>query len=270
MNRFWSLVILALLAAPRNVHATEDAERRRTSAANHMAKEFSSLGVHKLYVPDFCDSSLRPIDRGAFFAATFSKLLSKKAKSFAVESRVEAHRFLKENSLTDCDLSRAETLSRFSSQFSVDSVLFVNLTVDKGAYTIDFSLKDLSGKELSRSSYSEPCYSETEAYFPATPAASGWPFYFANLDGVSPPQLVNAPNPDPRVAHGKTGAVVVSALVAANGKLDEIRLVQSMTPEIDNSALDTLKSWKLEPAKDSDGSVIPVRLPFVVSFFQRP
>lgn len=267
MNRFWLLVILALLAAPRNVHATEDAGQRRKSAANHMAKEFSGLGFHKLYVPDFCDSLSRPIDRGAFFAATFSKLLSKKAKSFAVENRVEAHRFLKENNLTDCDLSRAATLSRFSSQFSIDSVLFVNLTVDKDSCSIDFSLKDLSGKELSRSTYSEPRSRETEGYFPATPAASGWPFYFADLDGVSVPKLVNAPNPDPGIAHGKTGAVVVSAVVAANGKLDQIRVVQSMTPQVDNSVLDTLRSWKLEPAKDSDGSLVPVRLPFVVSFF---
>lgn len=39
-----------------------------------------------------------------------------------------------------------------------------------------------------------------------------------------------------------------------------------MTPKIGNSVLDTRKSWKLEPAKDADGSVVPVRLPFVVSY----
>lgn len=252
----------------RNIHAAQEIEDRRISAANHMAKEFSGLGIHKMYVPDFCDGQSRPDDRGAFFAASFSKLLSKKAKSFSVEGRGEAHRFLQQENLTDCHLTRVEVLSRFSKQFGVDSMLFVNLSVEKDSYVVDLSLRDLSGKELTRSRYSERRYGETEANFPATRSTGGWPFYFADLDGVSRPKFVSAPNPDPGIAHGKTGTVVVSAVVDATGKLDQIRVLHSMTPEIDNSALETFKSWKFEPAKDTDGSVVPVRLPFVVSFFR--
>jgi hypothetical protein len=72
-----------LFIIPRNVCSTENYENQK-STAKHMAKEISSLGVHRLYVPDFCDGPSRPNARGAFFAATFSELLAQKAKGFAV------------------------------------------------------------------------------------------------------------------------------------------------------------------------------------------
>jgi TonB family protein len=267
VNRRCLGLILAFVAIPVSVRAAEDVEHRRTSAANRMAKELSGSGIHRVYVPDSCDSVSRPNGRGAFFAATFSALLAKKVKGFAIESRVDAHRFLRQNNLTDCDLGRAEILSKFSSELGVDSVLYLNLTADKDSYSIEFTLRDLSGKELSRSRYTEPCYAETEALFPASAAASGWPFYFASLDGVSQPKGAFMPNVDPGVGHGTTGVAVVSALLDTNGNVDQIRFVHSLTSDIDNAVVKNLRTWRFVPAKDPDGAAVPVRLEINISFW---
>jgi hypothetical protein len=77
VNRRSLLLILALLIVPANVPSKEKVGDHRVSAASHMAKEFSTLGIHRIYVPDFCDDPSRLNDRGAFFAATFSMLLAK-------------------------------------------------------------------------------------------------------------------------------------------------------------------------------------------------
>jgi hypothetical protein len=71
------LLILALLIVPANVPSKEKVGDHRVSAASHMAKEVSTLGIHRIYVPDFCDDPSRLNDRGAFFAAMFSMLLAK-------------------------------------------------------------------------------------------------------------------------------------------------------------------------------------------------
>jgi TonB family protein len=263
--------ILILFIIPRNVCSTENVENQK-STAKQMAKEMSSLGVHRLYVPDFCDGPSRPNARGAFFAATFSELLAQKAKGFAVVSRTDAHRFLQQNNLTDCDLTRPEILAKFSSEFSVDCILSASLLLETDSYSMDFVLRDISGKELFRSHYREPHDAGTEAHFPATASPSGWPFYFSGLDGVSPPKglyMPSAPYPDNGRAQRVSGVVIISGLVTTNGHIDGIRVVQSLDPEIDRGAIETMKTWRLLPAKVPDGSPVPVRTTFELFFHGR-
>lgn len=259
------VLILVLSAIPISVSATENIEHRK-SAAKHMVKEFSSLGVHRIYVPDFCEGPFQPSARGAYFAATFSELLAENQKSFGVLNRIDAHRFLQQNNLTDCDLVRPEILSTFSSQFSVDALLSATLSADKSGDAMDFVLRDLSGKELSRSHYNEPHDAFTEAEFPATASPSGWPFYFAAHDGVSVPKGLFMPNPEIGPANRVSGVVVISALVTSSGRVDQIRIVRSLNPDIDSAASDKVKSWRFVPAKSPDGLAVPVRTIFELFF----
>jgi len=103
-----------------------------------------------------------------------------------MNNRVEAHAFLLKNNLTDYDLAAPQNLSMFASQFNVDAVLFGLANSTDWAQSVQFSLRDLTGKELFKDSYTEPSKS-TEYYFPAGAAPSGWPYYFHGLDGVSLP-----------------------------------------------------------------------------------
>ena len=268
MNVRSFVFILVLIAIPANICSAAEIDARRASVAGHLAKEFAGLGIHKVYIPDFCDSTSGPSDLGAFFAATFSELIAKKAKGFVVESRIDGHHFLQQNNFTDCNLIRPEVLSKFSSALSVDSVLSASLSGDKDSYSMDFILRDLSGRELSHSHYSERRYAQTEALFPASSSPPGWPFCFAALDGVSTPKGVHVPNPDPGIAHGTHGTIVISSLITATGKIDQIRVVHGLTPEIDSAVIEVLKSWRFEPARDADGNAVSVRAPLLFSFYR--
>jgi TonB family protein len=261
------VIILVFVTIATNASATKNVESRK-SAAKQMAKELSSLGVKKIYVADFCEGPSQPSARGAFFAATFSDLLAESKKDFVVVSRADGHRFLHDKNLTDCDLVRPEVLSDFSSEFSIDALLSAVLVSDKSSYTMDFDLTNLSGKEVTHFHYTEPHDAETEALFPATASPSGWPFYFAAHDGVTTPKGVYMPFPPyPEKLRGRvSGVVLVSALVTANGHIDQVRVVQGLDPDIDRAAIDKMQSWRFLPAKSSDGSVIPVRTLFELFF----
>ena len=96
--------------------------------------------------------------------------------------------------------------------------------IDKDSYSLDFVLRNLFGKELFHSHYSEPNDALTEAKFPATASPSGWPFYFSALDGVSMPKGVYMPNPPyPRNSPGqrRSGVIIVSALVTIDGTIND-------------------------------------------------
>jgi TonB family protein len=256
-----ALVILVFILIPAYARCSEEPREIRKSAANQMAKQFSGLGIHKLYVPDFCGGSSHPNPRGAFFAATFSKLLSHNAKKFVIESRVEAHRFLLQGSLTDCDLTRPEVLSKFSSKFGVDSLLSADRSVNKDSYTMDFILTDVSGKELLRFHYSEPNRAETEGLFPAIAAPDGWPYYFAALDGVSELRVVETPNPAAVSRRNRLQEFLISAVVGTDGKLSDIRVVRGRPAAEMDSAIERIKSWRFVPFKGPDGSAVSVRVP---------
>lgn len=64
----------------------------------------------------------------------FSRLLAKDNKGFTVLSRAEAHDFILKNQWTDCDLTH--------------SLLFVHASSDHKFISVDFSFRDLTGKEF--------------------------------------------------------------------------------------------------------------------------
>jgi hypothetical protein len=113
-----------------------------------MAKDFSHLGLHRLYVPDFCDSCFRPDGLSSLFAFIFSSQLEKNTQDFGMLSRVEAHRFLLSNQWTDCDLMKPAILTKFAAALDADSLLFVRVSSDNRSFSVDFSFRDITGKEL--------------------------------------------------------------------------------------------------------------------------
>ena len=87
---------------------------------------------------------------------------------------MDGHRFLQQNNLTDCDLVRPEILSTFSSKFGLDALLSATVSVENSSYTMDFVLRDLAGKELSHSHYSEPYTAGTTSELPVIRTQSRW------------------------------------------------------------------------------------------------
>lgn len=255
MRLFLLSFLLASSAHPSSI--TDD----RKSAALEMAAEFSHLHIHKLYVPDFCDADSHPDGHGAYFAAVFSELLEDAPRKFAILDRIDAHRFLLQNHWTDCDLSHPDILQKLASQFGVDSLLSARLFSNDNGYSLDFILRDLSGKPLFRSPYFESPDPGIEGNFPAASAPSGWPFYFLHHDGVRFPPCANCSAP---VLHkpGVSGIIIISVFFTTEGKTEQFRFMKNLDPDLDAAALATLKSWQFSPARTSDGTPVPLRFSF--------
>lgn len=264
--RFLAIVLLSVLLPVAG--QAVDINHNRKSAVDHMAKDFSRLGFHKLYVPDACDRSFHANDVGSFFAYIFSRLLEKNRKDFTVLNRAEAHRFLLKNQWTDCDLMKADVLTKFVAALGVDSILSVAVSSDNNSFSLDLSFRDLTGKELLRSSYKEPFGASNLGYLPPAVAPSGWPFYFVE-EGTTAPRAIkmqNPPYPEKTRAKQLSGSVVISALINPDGKIYDARLIQKVDPDLDKASIEITKAWRFKPGEMPDGTPIPVRVPFEINF----
>jgi TonB family protein len=240
----------------------------RAPVVDRLINYINSAHLQKIYVSDFPDASGHQSDVGAFFAASFSKLLSEKAKQFTVQNRVEAHTFLLQSKLTDYDLSNPTNLASFVEQFHVDAVLLGTVRSPSSVQGVDLKLIDPSGNQLYVESYSEPA-KRTDANFPAGSAPSGWPFFYVGLDGVSQPTCYYAPNPpytDDLRRDRVSGVVLVSGLITAEGKVSEARISQSVDKRLDKPSLKIISIWRCKPAEDENGDPVPVRIGFEITF----
>ncbi len=269
MNIRVSVLIACLLTLTGIVRANDDLAKKRKSAAQQMVKDIGRLALHKIYVPNFSDTSGRQSDAGFYFAASFSNLLSEKQEGFVVISRIDAHRYLHKSGWTDSDLSNAGVLSKLISEFGPDGILWGTVSSSQNEFTIDFTLCDPLGKELLRTQYKEKPDRNLSAIFPVGTDTSGRDFYIAGLDGVSAPGCVYCPNPsypDDKRRDRVAGTILLSVLITVEGRADQIRIVKKLDPDLDRDAIEKVKSWRFKPAKDPDGALVPVRVQIEISF----
>jgi TonB family protein len=224
------------------------------------------MGVHTLYVPDFCDSNAQPNGPGAYFASIFSLMLQKRNKDFTVLNRAEVHRLLLQKQWTDCDLAKPDILRQSAVAAGADGVLTGLVTTGKNYFNVDLILRDASGAAKVHWVYQELFGPYTISSFPAAASPSGWPFYFPSLDGVSAPMPRKTQTMSLNYQPRKFGRVVISALVSAEGNIEQARVVQQLDPDQDKACLDAVKQAHLEPAKNSDGTPVPVRIMILFQF----
>ncbi len=266
---FRVLVFVACLLTLVSIGRAEDSSKKRKAAARQMSKDLSRLDLHKVYVPDFVDILGRRTAAGCYFGAAFSKLLAENAKNFVVIGRIDVHRYLEKNGWSDTDLSKADVMSKLVTEFSLGAVLSGVISADRDSYTIDFTVRDLSGKESLRAQYQEKIDPVLSGNLPAESEVAGHNIYFAGLDGITMPKCVRCTSPafpDRKRANKVQGTILLSVLITAEGKTDHIYFLKKLDPDLDQNAIDTVKSWRFEPAKDPHGSIVAVRVPVEVTY----
>jgi hypothetical protein len=268
MNLRVLMLALTVLSVTSSSYADDPAHDRK-AAAQQLAKQLSQLKIQRLYVPDFVDNSGARTEAAAFMAASFSKLLKDQKKTFTLVSRAEAHEFLQKNEWIDLDLSRSEVFAKFVSIFSPDAILWGTASSTDAVSVTILDVRDASGKSLIYSQYSEPLAPYENLIHPPVPTADRHNFYFAGFDGVSLPKCAHCPEPsipDAKRSKKYMGALLVLALVTAEGNLDQFRVLKALDPEIDKEAMEKMKGWHLVPAKSLEGKPVPVRVPFEISY----
>jgi TonB family protein len=263
--------IFTTIARPNDVTDGSEARKREAGELTH---HLADLHVRRIYVPDFVDTSRGYTILARFLAATFSKFMTDDANGLAILSRSEAHKFLDKNHWTDRDLSRPQVFSQFAATFSVDAVLFGEVSTGRNLYTIDFMARDLAGKALFRDQFQHAIDPAIVGVVAAEQGQlGGTVFGFAGLDDVSEPKCKSCPPPDYSESARKQrmqGDLALCAIVTPNGKIERVVVTQTVDKYLDRAAIEIVKTWKLEPAHDADGHPVAALTPLEVLFRMRP
>jgi hypothetical protein len=141
-------------------------------------------------------------------------------------------------------------LAKLVSDIGADGILWGKVSVNQNVATIDLVMRDPLGKELAQRRYEEKLDGELRADLEAS--QSGSIFYYAGLDGVSPPKCLYCPVPEWPLGQGspgREGDVVLSILVTLEGKADQMRVAQTLDPVFDRAALECVRLGVLSQPK---------------------
>ncbi len=90
--------------------------------------------------------------------------------------------------------------------------------------------------------------------------------------GVKPPRPIYVPDPEFTEEEKKnpdkaqyTGVVVLSMIVTGDGKPKDIKVAKSFRPDLDDRAVEVVRTWKFDPAT-KDGKPVMVKIMVEVHF----
>ena len=94
------------------------------------------------------------------------------------------------------------------------------------------------------------------------------PVYKVVGRGVKPPRAIYSPDPeytDKARKERKEGDVVIMMVVGSDGLPRDLKIVRSLSADLDESAMNTVKKWKFAPGT-KDGEPVAVEIVVEIAF----
>jgi periplasmic protein TonB len=85
-------------------------------------------------------------------------------------------------------------------------------------------------------------------------------------DGAKPPKVLSNPDPEyPKKEWRNQGTVVLFLVVDSNGLTREIKVVRSLSPGLDQAAVEAVRKWRFAPGT-KDGKPVAFRITVEILF----
>jgi len=104
---------------------------------------------------------------------------------------------------------------------------------------------------------------------PGEGGGTGGGAFRAGVNGVGLPSCFYMPNPpysDEARKAKYSGTVLVEAIVTVDGRVTNPRVIKSPGLGLDETTVNTLRTWRCKPANGPNGKPVPVQVPFEVTF----
>lgn len=261
-----SCPISSLIASPAAAAQEPNLER----IAKKLSKQLTKTKIDSVVVADFLTKAGDVSAQGHYLADQLSLELDQRKKHFIVVDRMRLSDALRDGNLSPRDLAVRNSLERIGGALSVGAVVMG--TVEPSASTYDLSVSVVrvrdgnlvASEELSvvKSSFLEGLASGTSSPFTARIPRAG-------TDGIGIPSCVYCPDPeytDQARKEKLKGVVTLDVKVTAEGRVTNIVVVKASHNRLAEKAVEAVRTWKLQPAKDKEGRPVSVRVQIEVTF----
>ncbi|MBI3668851.1 MAG: TonB family protein [Acidobacteria bacterium] len=267
---FWLAPVCAALmaAAPARAQQAEiDALAARLSA--QIAKsQLKRVVVMDLVSPD--DKS-RPL--GVQLTDQLGAALAKQGKDLEIFDRARVRAALEERKLNTEDVFDPKTSRFLSKYFGAQIVVTGSFARAENAVGIVLVASKLSesNETVGQSNGTIPMTKEIEAFFGKPSQSPPLPpgVFKAGQGGVSFPRCVQCPNPsytDEEGSQKVEGTVVLEVIITPEGRATGITVKKSVSPGLDQRAVEAVRKWSFKPAIGPGGKPIPVRTTIEITF----
>jgi len=253
----------------------------------HADKAGCKKGSCTILVANFTDSAGSTSILGMQLADAVSEQLAAAAGDIRVVDRKRLYAFLETERIPSKFLAEDNAERWLAMEQSANAVLIGHLDGGGGRLTVTLQLLDahfLVGPrehrevrkgpqekvEMSIIGIDEQSRTQAEPFSEASASkvAEDQGILRAGRNGVTVPSGVYMPTPDytdpARIAKFQ-GSLVVLVKISEEGRAEDLKVLHGLPFGLNQTALDTVRSWKFRPAT-LDGKSVPVQVPIEVTF----
>jgi TonB family protein len=232
-------------------------------------KEIKRRKLHVVVLLDLSNAEGRFTERTQPVTAELSDFLSANSGNIKV-LRAGFRVAAAQGALSAADPGTLQQLSAFCAQNKCDALLHGTVQDGPSGKTVSISIVDPQTMKalaeisaLLRPDAGNPLY-WVDPHFSEPP-----PYAAPGKDGVSMPRCYYQPNPlyseAARMNHVQ-GNVTMGVVISREGKIVKIAVLNRLGFGLDRVALETVRTWKCNPALDRNGNPVPVETTVEVGF----
>lgn len=270
------LLVLFSFTTIQVLSAEEDSSPREV-LAGRLANRLASSGIKRVIIFDFTGPEGQLIPFGSWLADAVSKSLAGRNEQVLILDRSQLAREMEKEHLAVADLLNRSVRTKICMSLGVDGFIVGSFGPYKDQIGLTFAvwrLDNPSGADFRYASMLTgklPLDTEASAHL-AIPLESLRPsdgIFRAGYAGRTIAECDYCPPPKfspTTVWKVKQGTIVADIVVSPEGRVSEIKIVQSPDEALNAPTIQAIQDYKYKPAVDPDGKAAAVRMPYAITF----
>lgn len=242
--------------------------------ADQMAQEITSSKQASVVVIDFFGPDEGFSELGRSLADNFNDDLKKSKAPAIIEERKQMSAWLQTKGYPADAFKSVDLALWVAGQLNIGSVVIGNISVQEGEIVVEANLYRVDTREWIKSFELASLASDealTMTRAPTIGAASRMDptIPIAGQSGYTEPACISCPGPDfDRAAnvHRTQGAVVLMAVVASDGSVQKLTIVDALPDGLTEISIHAVRTWKFQPALGPDGKPAEVQHSIRIKF----
>jgi TonB family protein len=266
---FSLLAAMTYLASPSASHAQSAGMAKLAEQAGH---KISGEGWKAVIVWDFSGQAGKYSKLGVALADEFSATLSNSHPNFDVIERSRIAELAAEEKLNPKAASDPIIIGWMAKKLGANGIIFGDTEASSDGVYLELSLSKASDAKPAKKSFrADVALTDEQKALLDKPRGDPWKpaRITAARNYVKPPQCTYCP-PAPFSDEARRlkleGVVIVLADVSEEGEVTNVQLVQGLPFGLNETAMETIRTWKFKPAVGRDDNPVAASVPVEVSF----
>ncbi|MFZ0583574.1 MAG: energy transducer TonB [Candidatus Acidiferrales bacterium] len=241
------------------------------SLADEIAAAIADVKENPVIVFDFAGPDELTSASEKSLADDFSAAMARMNKEIVILDRAQITDVLQNKNLSLADLEDPRDAQEVAKELKAKSYVWAAIVLGQDNFEMLVeALRVQDGKKIAGFQTTLPLTDQMKALADTRVSKNLEPgVAHAGTQGVTYPACIYCPQAQytrAAVQHHFEGTVLLSIVITADGHADDILALRALPYGLTESAIETVKSWRLKPGQTSDGTPMAVRQRVEITF----